>query len=177
WRNNKENLDYVKSYAPKHPEVQHLRILLHGPVGAGKSSFINSVDTVLHGELRGRVLTDGNLAEGSFTKIYKNFRFTQESDRNSRYCFSINDIAGLEDSQGVHVDDVILALKGHVKDGYKFNPSCPLRERDEGYNPSPTPQDRVHVLVSVLPANNQVLLTEKMKKKMREIRNMASELG
>ncbi|CAF87198.1 unnamed protein product, partial [Tetraodon nigroviridis] len=60
-RNNRGNLDFVKSYAPKHPEVEHLRILLHGPVGAGKSSFINSVDTVLQGEIRGRALTNGNL--------------------------------------------------------------------------------------------------------------------
>uniref|UniRef100_H3DQE1 G domain-containing protein n=1 Tax=Tetraodon nigroviridis TaxID=99883 RepID=H3DQE1_TETNG len=175
--NNEENLNFVKSYSPKHPEVQHLRILLHGPVSAGKSSFINSVDTVLHGEFRGRAQADGILAEGSFTKTYKNYRFPRESDPNNRYCFSINDIAGLEDIHGVHVDDVILALKGHVKDGYKFKPSSPLTKGDEGYNPFPTLQDQVHVLVSVLPATNQSILLEEMKKKMREIRSIASELG
>ncbi|TWW69926.1 hypothetical protein D4764_18G0007320, partial [Takifugu flavidus] len=88
----------------------------------------------------------GNLSEGTFTKKYKNYRFTRQSDPNSHYCISINDITGLEEGRGAHVDDIILALKGHVRDGYKFNPSSPLNEGDEGYNPSPTLQDRVHVL-------------------------------
>lgn len=50
---------------------------------------------------------------------YKNYRFSQPSDPNRHYCVSFNDILGLEESKGVHVDDLILALKGHVKDGYE----------------------------------------------------------
>ncbi|CAF93880.1 unnamed protein product, partial [Tetraodon nigroviridis] len=176
-RNNKENLNFVKSYSPKHPEVQHLKILLNGPVGAGKSSFISSVDSVLHGDIMCRALTNVKLVDGSFTKTYKTYRFLRQSDPNNPFGFSINDIVGLEESKGVHINDISLALKGHVKDGYKFNPSCPLTEGDEGYNPSPTLQDRVHVLVSVFAADNETILTKEMQKKMREIRNIASELG
>eukprot|EP00066_Takifugu_rubripes_P010759 XP_003978841.1 PREDICTED: interferon-induced protein 44-like [Takifugu rubripes] len=101
----------------------------------------------------------------------------QDSDPNSHYCVSFNDIVGLEESRGVHVDDVILALKGHVRDGYEFNPSSPLKEGDEGYNPSPTLQDRVHVLVSVVPADGAVIITDEMVKKMRKIRKAASGMG
>uniref|UniRef100_H3CIL2 G domain-containing protein n=1 Tax=Tetraodon nigroviridis TaxID=99883 RepID=H3CIL2_TETNG len=176
-RNNKENLNFVKSYSPKHPEVQHLKILLNGPVGAGKSSFISSVDSVLHGDIMCRALTNVKLVDGSFTKTYKTYRFLRQSDPNNPFGFSINDIVGLEESKGVHINDISLALKGHVKDGYKFKPSSPLTESDEGYNPSPTLQDRVHVLVSVIAADNETILTEEMQKKMREIRNIASELG
>ncbi|XP_029692444.1 interferon-induced protein 44-like isoform X2 [Takifugu rubripes] len=131
WRempaNNRENLSSVKQYEPKNTDVQHLRVLLHGPVGAGKSSFINSVDTVLRRKITGRALADGNLVEGSFTT--------------------------------------------------KFNPSSPLKEGDEGYNPSPTLQDRVHVLVSVVPADGAVIITDEMVKKMRKIRKAASGMG
>eukprot|EP00066_Takifugu_rubripes_P002618 XP_003964659.1 PREDICTED: interferon-induced protein 44-like [Takifugu rubripes] len=181
WRempaNNRENLSSVKQYEPKNTDVQHLRVLLHGPVGAGKSSFINSVDTVLRRKITGRALADGNLVEGSFTTKYENYKMIQDSDPNSHYCVSFNDIVGLEESRGVHVDDVILALKGHVRDGYEFNPSSPLKEGDEGYNPSPTLQDRVHVLVSVVPADGAVIITDEMVKKMRKIRKAASGMG
>lgn len=66
-RSKGENLDYVKSYQPRKKGV-HLRILLHGPVGAGKSSFINSVDSILQGRITGRALTDHGTTGSSFTK-------------------------------------------------------------------------------------------------------------
>ncbi|TWW69918.1 hypothetical protein D4764_18G0007240 [Takifugu flavidus] len=109
-----------------------------------------------------------NLYKSKYLKEkYKNYRFTRQSDPNNYYCVSINDIVGLEKSRGTHVDDIILALKGHVRDGYEFNPSSPLKEGDEGYNPSPNLQDRVHVLVSVIPADGAVIITDEMVKKMR----------
>ncbi|TWW69921.1 Interferon-induced protein 44 [Takifugu flavidus] len=182
WRempvNNKENLNFVRQYEPKNTDdVQHLRVLVHGPVGAGKSSFINSVDTVLRRKITGRALTDGIRVEGSFTTKYKNYKMIRDSDPNSHYCVSFNDIVGLEENKGVHVDDVILALKGHVRDGYEFNPSSPLKKGDEGYNPSPTLQDRVHILVSVVSADGAVIITDEMVKKMRKIRKAASDMG
>ncbi|XP_056870809.1 interferon-induced protein 44-like [Takifugu flavidus] len=78
-----------------------------------------------------------------------------------------NDIVGLEEGRGAHVDDIILALKGHVRDGYKVMKVT---------TPSPTLQDRVHVLVSVIPADGAVMITGEMVKKMRKIRIAASDM-
>lgn len=50
-------------------------------------------------------------------------------------------------------------------------------EGDIGYNSHPTVEDKVHVLVCVVPVSSVSLLSDKIVKKMREVRLAASELG
>ncbi|XP_051244171.1 interferon-induced protein 44-like isoform X4 [Dicentrarchus labrax] len=173
-RSNQENLDFVKSYRPQNKEVSHLRILLHGPVGAGKSGFINSVDSVFQGRITNRALTDAT-SGSSFTKKYTTYKF--HKDQDSFYSFIFNDTMGLQLNNGVHVEDIKLALNGHVTEGHKFSLEHQLKEKDEGYNSSPTLDDRVHVLVSVVPAGSVSSLSDEVLKKMREVRMTASEMG
>uniref|UniRef100_A0A671WY31 G domain-containing protein n=1 Tax=Sparus aurata TaxID=8175 RepID=A0A671WY31_SPAAU len=143
-----ENLDLMKQYKPKNNEASHLRILLHGPVGAGKSSFINSVQSVLQGSVSTLAPTDA-ASGSSFTKKYKTYKIPNGPD--AFYSFVLNDIMGLEE-------------------GYKFNPGHRITEDDPFYNPSPTLDDRVHVLVSVIPADSVSLISDEVWKKLREVR-------
>ncbi|KAF3700286.1 Interferon-induced protein 44 Microtubule-associated protein 44 [Channa argus] len=86
---------------------------------------------------------------------------------------------GFEDdtNNGIHVDDVKLALMGHVKEHYEFTPGKQLMKDDEGYNSCPTLDDKVHVLLSVVPVSSISILSERVLKKMREVRLAASEMG
>lgn len=52
-----------------------------------------------------------------------------------------------------------------------------MTESDPGYKSSPTLDDRVHVLVSVVPADSIIQLSEEVVRKMREVRLAASALG
>uniref|UniRef100_A0A3P9NDL7 Interferon-induced protein 44-like n=1 Tax=Poecilia reticulata TaxID=8081 RepID=A0A3P9NDL7_POERE len=160
---------YVKNFQPQNEEVKAIRVLLHGPVGAGKSSFINSVNNVLQGRMTNRALTSTITSDQSFTK---------EVSTSCRevYPFVFNDVMGLEEKTGVKEEDIKLALKGHVKDNYKFNPVASLSEGDHGYNSSPSISDRVHVLVCIYDANAAQMKLPVLQK-MREIREAASELG
>lgn len=72
-RNTDSDLKYMKSYQPETDEVQHHRILLHGPVGAGKSSFINSVSNVLQDRMTTAALVNASNADKSFTKEVKKY--------------------------------------------------------------------------------------------------------
>lgn len=51
----------LREFKIRHPEITHLRILLHGAVGAGKSSFTNTVNSVFEH----RVTTRARAAAGS----------------------------------------------------------------------------------------------------------------
>ncbi|KAK3568312.1 hypothetical protein QTP86_003920 [Hemibagrus guttatus] len=44
-------------------------------------------------------------------------RFAFANEEGS-FPFTINDVMGVEGSEGVQTDDIISALKGHIKEGY-----------------------------------------------------------
>ncbi|XP_059183526.1 interferon-induced protein 44-like [Centropristis striata] len=172
-----EDLTFVKNYQPPNQRANHLRILLYGPAGAGKSSFINSVDSILQGRNTGRAPTDAT-SKNSFTQNYKTYKIHKGPD--DFYSFVFNDTMGFENNAntGVLVGDIKLALEGHVEDGYKFSPSQELMEGDKGYRSAPTLDHKVHVLVCVLPADKVSLIKEdKFVEKMREVRLAACHMG
>ncbi|XP_074471662.1 interferon-induced protein 44-like [Sebastes fasciatus] len=175
WEDQSSVLQYVKDYKPQ-TEGQQLRILLYGPVGAGKSSFINSVESILRGRMYAQALVD-NTSAGCFTKKYTTFKIPKGNPKTF-YPFVFNDIMGLHPTKGVLVNDVKLAMMGHVKDGYKFDPESMLTDLRPNafYNEHPTDNDKVHVLVCVVPANTVSQVRDETVRKIREIRMEATKL-
>uniref|UniRef100_A0A3Q3KVG8 Interferon-induced protein 44-like n=1 Tax=Mastacembelus armatus TaxID=205130 RepID=A0A3Q3KVG8_9TELE len=168
------DLRYVEDYRP-HTKNQQLRILLHGPAGTGKSSFINSVQSVLLGRMYAHALADTTSGD-SFTTKYQTYKI-QKGNPETFYPFVFSDIMGLEPTKGVLVSDVILAMKGHVKDGYGFDLESKLSEHDGFYNRSPNLNDQVHVLVCVVSADTVAYTSDEVLQKIRDIRKEASDLG
>ncbi|XP_076134427.1 interferon-induced protein 44-like [Alosa pseudoharengus] len=184
----------LKQMTVRNPKVESLRILVHGPVGAGKSSFINSINSIFQGRM-----TSGAIAERatdrSFTKIVREipsgleghfvfkfqFKIQKIRDGETREFlpFVLCDIMGLEkgDSEGAPPEDLIKVLKGQIKDGHKFNPRSPCSEKDSDFFTNPTLGDRIHCLLSVIPADKVALMEDDDFKKMKHIREQASEMG
>ncbi|XP_041960346.1 interferon-induced protein 44-like isoform X1 [Alosa sapidissima] len=138
---------------PKHPAVKHLRILVSGPVGAGKSSFIYSIDSILQNK---KLNSAERVTTGNFrgTKTFRTSKFKDE--QGHPLSFVIDDVMGLEsaDDSGVKTKDLVSILKGCIKDNYKFNPISACSGEDTRYNSSPTLNDKAHCLVLVIPADS-----------------------
>ncbi|XP_028987337.1 interferon-induced protein 44-like isoform X2 [Betta splendens] len=173
WGKKQESVQYVNDYKP-FDEDQQLRILLCGQCGAEKSSFINSVQSVLRGRMCRQALAD-NTSGDSFTKKNTTYKIQRERP-DTFYPFVFNDIMGLSGIKGVLVDDIKQSLQGHVKDNYKFNTESKLEEGDEHFNKAPTNNDGVQVLVCVAAADTLSVMSDDVLRNFMEIRDEASQL-
>ncbi|XP_053184212.1 interferon-induced protein 44-like [Scomber japonicus] len=175
WGDKESDLQYVQNYTPINKRVKHLRVLLYGPVGSGKSSFINSVSSSVRGRITQPAAPSSTTSDQSFTTTYETHTI-RIGTSDSFYQFVFNDIMGLEEGteRGVRAEDIKLAMMGHVEDGYKFNPMSPLSTGDPKYKPYPSPDDKVHVVVCVLSADTVEI---KALEKMKVIREAARDLG
>uniref|UniRef100_A0A3B4DS57 G domain-containing protein n=1 Tax=Pygocentrus nattereri TaxID=42514 RepID=A0A3B4DS57_PYGNA len=161
-----EKQELLKELEHLKPRLEPLRILVQGPVGAGKSCFINTVQRVLLGR-------NVSIALESSTTAIQGESFTLSKHGGGYYPFVFNDIMGLETKgEGIQIED-IKVLEGHVLEGYKVSPQS--SKDDKRYNPRPSPGDRIHCLVNIVPADAISRLDDSVIDKMRTIRKKASE--
>ncbi|KAI4873968.1 hypothetical protein NFI96_030643 [Prochilodus magdalenae] len=190
-------------------EVTELRFLLHGPAGAGKSSIINTVETIFEGHQFINCLAASELTDQSFTKQYEKFPV-------GTLPFAFYNMMGLEDDweqgntvvpsvyllalcalcvfllflnktisvlskagklAGVHQNDIIKALKGHIPDDYEFQTEASMSVDNRYYISNPTLNDQIHCLISVIAADKVTLMNDGVIQKMKTIRAEASNLG
>ncbi|KAK2817768.1 hypothetical protein Q7C36_021701 [Tachysurus vachellii] len=174
--NLKSELSELLKFMEKCKNIRQFKILLHGPVGAGKSCFVNSVRTV-YKERIVFVAAEETSAGKSCTNTNKTYKITDKDSVTLPFVFS--DVMGLEnqDESGIHLDDIINVLHGRVKEGYQFNPVSPLTDADPDYIHEPSLNDKVHCLVSVVDANKISLMEDEMIQKMKAVRKSALRLG
>ncbi|KAJ7332562.1 hypothetical protein JRQ81_014742 [Phrynocephalus forsythii] len=87
------------------------------------------------------------------------------------------DTMGLEEREGacLKVDDVMNIIKGHVPNGYQFNPVAAMKPSTPGYIKSPSFKDQIHCIVFVVDGSRLDILPEKMEEKLKEIKHKAKE--
>ncbi|KAF7689774.1 hypothetical protein HF521_013127 [Silurus meridionalis] len=164
----------LRNFQLSSPGVKFVRILVIGEIGAGKSSFINSVNSVFQNRITCEALADSTSGT-SFTKTYKTHYIKGKS--GSHLPFVFNDIMGLEpaDGHGAHVADIAKALMGSLKEGHNFNPATPVSKDDVNYRGNPNVSDQTFCLVYVMAADKVSLMKDEVIQKMKLICEKASK--
>ncbi|KAM6962489.1 interferon-induced protein 44-like [Aplochiton taeniatus] len=183
WRNilwkaerKKELIDSIKLYKPMISSVSPVKVLLIGPVGAGKSSFFNSVNSVFRGHV-----TNQAISGTSGTSLTTQFRtYPVKAERDGKplpiiFC----DTMGLEEEvgSGLDVEDITSILKGHIPNRYQFNPSVPLQAEAQAYCKSVGLKEQIHCVVYIIDTCKVSLMSAKLEGKFTAIRRKVNFLG
>uniref|UniRef100_A0A8C7YPJ7 TLDc domain-containing protein n=1 Tax=Oryzias sinensis TaxID=183150 RepID=A0A8C7YPJ7_9TELE len=164
----------IRTYRPLNSSVTQARVLLIGPVGAGKSSFFNSINSIFRGHV-----TSQAISGSCSTSLTTQFRtYSMKAGREGKPLpLILCDTMGLEENVGPDIDDISNILKGHLPDRYQFNPSVPLQSEAHSFCKSPGLKDKIHCVTYVLDASKISIMSSKMEEKLKTIRRKVNSMG
>nr|XP_014435664.1 interferon-induced protein 44-like [Pelodiscus sinensis] len=156
--------------------VPQIRILVIGPIGAGKSSFFNSVNSVFRGYVTSQAIAGSD--NTSVTTQYRTYPVKDGRDGKPLpiiFC----DTMGIEEKSGtgLEIDEVSNIIKGHVPDRYQFNPAATLRPDSPGYIKNPSLKDQIHCVAFVIDGCKIEILPEKLEDKLKQLRRKVNQFG
>ncbi|XP_053353477.1 interferon-induced protein 44-like [Clarias gariepinus] len=173
----KSLMDTISRWTPQASSVEKARVLLVGPVGAGKSSFFNSVSSVFKGHVSCRANT--GIAGTSLTTQFREY---QIKAGDKILPITLCDSMGLEEgvNGGMGIDDFTNILKGHIQDRYQFNQPVPPQTCSffslPQFRKVPSMQEKIHAVLFVMDACKIKLLSDKMIEKLAAFRKKANDM-
>uniref|UniRef100_A0A671SN90 Interferon-induced protein 44-like n=1 Tax=Sinocyclocheilus anshuiensis TaxID=1608454 RepID=A0A671SN90_9TELE len=125
-----ELMEMIRNHKPLMMSVSRVRILMIGPVGAGKSSFFNSINSIFMSRITSKAMSGS--AGTSLTTQFRTYP-VKDGREGKPLPFVLCDTMGLEEQTGAGLDieDISSILQGHVPDRYKqrvYRPSS-LQEK------------------------------------------------
>nr|XP_022339418.1 interferon-induced protein 44-like isoform X2 [Crassostrea virginica] len=165
----------IENYKPlEELKIPQTRILLIGQIGAGKSSFFNTVNSIFRGYVTSQACS--GTAEHSLTTQYRTYQ-VRNGPSGRPLNFRLCDTRGLEEGQGIEAQDVCYILDGHTPDKYMFNPALPLSPDVPAFIKSPKLRDQIHCVTFVLDATTVDVISEKILEKIRKLQVSMNQRG
>ncbi|XP_042604852.1 interferon-induced protein 44-like [Cyprinus carpio] len=171
-----ELMGLIKNHKPLMTSVSRVRILMIGPVGAGKSSFFNSINSIFTGHVTNKAMSGS--AGTSLTVQFRTYP-VNDGREGKPLPFVLCDTMGLEEQSGAGLDieDISSILQGHVPDRYKFNPMAPFQPDKQKSSRPASLQEKIHCVVYVIDATKISLMSDKLQEKLASIRRKVNSLG
>ncbi|XP_060580071.1 interferon-induced protein 44-like, partial [Ruditapes philippinarum] len=157
----------IDAWTPPHGiKLKTSNILFLGPVGAGKSSFFNTISSIFRGHVTGQAVCGS--AEQSITSKYRMYR-VRGSALTKPMKFRLCDTRGIEENQGMDGTELNYLLEGNVPNGYQFNPSTPISPDTTGFVASPTLNHKIHCVCFIIDGSTASVMSEKMLEKIKAL--------
>ncbi|XP_073699742.1 interferon-induced protein 44-like [Garra rufa] len=169
-------MEMIKKYKPLMTSVSRVRILMIGPVGAGKSSFFNSINSIFMGRMTSKAMSGS--AGTSLTTQFRTYP-VKDGREGKPLPFVLCDTMGLEEQSGAGLDieDISSILQGHVPDRYKFNPITPFQPDEQKTSKPASLQEKIHCVVYMIDATKISLMSDKLQEKLTTIRKKVNSVG
>ncbi|XP_026054141.1 interferon-induced protein 44-like [Carassius auratus] len=171
WTANRraELMGLIRNHKPVMPSVSRVRILMIGPVGAGKSSFFNSINSIFMSRITSKAMSGSGGT--SLTTQFRTYPVVDHHE-GKPLPFVLCDTMGLEDQSGAGLDieDISSILQGHIPDRYKFNPMVPFQHNERRVYTPASLQEKIHCVVYVIDSTKISLMSDKLQEKLASIR-------
>uniref|UniRef100_A0A674IS19 TLDc domain-containing protein n=1 Tax=Terrapene triunguis TaxID=2587831 RepID=A0A674IS19_9SAUR len=134
-------MEEIRSYKPYLNSVPRIRILVLGPIGAGKSIFFNSVNSVFQGYVPSQAVAGSD-----------NYRTYPVKDGRDGKPLPIIlcDTMGIEENSGVGLEIDEVATYYYKKNFLQFNPAATPHPDSPGYIKMPFLKDQIHCVAFVI---------------------------
>ncbi|KAJ8313263.1 hypothetical protein KUTeg_009180 [Tegillarca granosa] len=167
--------DYIENYKPyKRLDVPEARVVMIGAVGAGKSSFLNTITSVFKGRICNKAASGSVM--NSLTTMLRMYQI-EDSQCSNYMNFRICDTRGLEEDQGVDGEELGYLLDGHIPDRYQFNPSVPFNPDVPGFVAYPALHQKIHCVVFVVDGSAVEVMSEKVIEKIKILQKKVYQRG
>ncbi|XP_029532376.1 interferon-induced protein 44-like [Oncorhynchus nerka] len=163
------------SFKPACRSLNRVRVLLMGPAGSGKSSFINSVRSVMFGRVL--LLPFIGTATKGFIKKLKSYDIRSERGGKPT-ALTLCDVLALGDGErtGLTLTDALAVIKGYAPEGHDFQGEAPIKAETPGYRPVPSINDQIHCAVFVLNACQVMTTSDDLTETLRTIQAEIADL-
>ncbi|XP_064616836.1 interferon-induced protein 44-like [Liolophura sinensis] len=156
----------VLGYSTGKENAPFANIVMFGQVGAGKSSYFNTIDSICKGRFAARFETGES--RSSVTKWFRKTRF----GGNNGPAFYVCDTMGMEEDQGLDVTDFPFILDGHLSDKFQFDGR--VTEDSPGFVPSPSLGQRMHCLCYIMDSCKLTMISGDTQTKIALVKDLAS---
>ncbi|KAL0160362.1 hypothetical protein M9458_044087 [Cirrhinus mrigala] len=166
----------IRSHKPLIMSMSRVRILMIGPVGAGKSSFFNSINSIFMGHITSKAMSGS--AGTSLTTQFRTYP-VKSSRQGKLLPFVLCDTMGLEEQSGagLNIEDISSILQGHVPDSYTFNPTVPFCRDEQNMSGPASLPEKIHCVVYVIDTTKISLISDNLEEKLTSIRRNVNSLG
>ncbi|XP_052395650.1 interferon-induced protein 44 isoform X1 [Carassius gibelio] len=172
-------MESVRSFHPAGETVSTARVLLIGPVGAGKSSFISSVQSVFSGRVINRAMV-GSSNSTSFTKKLRSYNIRGAGEKaDEPTALVLCDLMGVGEGEGtgLTLHDALSVIKGHAPEGHQFSPEQPIGAETAGFVRKPSTNEKVHCVVFVVDGSRVGSYAKSFGAIFQQLREHISNLG